>query len=379
MAARCFILLALLLAGLCAAPARGDGGPVPGAAAEAGCVPYFPLRGGWLGGDAAYSVPLGEGRLLWLFGDTFIGREGAVTRRGAALIANSIALSECRAGEWRIAYHWGRAGPAPAPVFTPPDSRATTHELRYWPLDGFMHEGVLHVFLSRVRTVDPRSALGFAIEGVDMARVEGAELPPGEWRITYRPVLRGAPALPGAAVLKHGRHVLLYAPLTGDAFPLRPVALARLPLSGLDAPAEHLQFLAEDGSWTDGFDAARARRIMPRGATELSVHEAGDGGYVAVLNEAAFPADRIVLRTAPAPEGPWTEDVAVELFPERARATEALRARIFCYAAKAYEPASRGPTLLLTYVCNSLDAALLLDSLDLYRPRVKRVALPRAP
>lgn len=368
-------LATLVLAFLLAPPAAGNG-----PAAEETCTPYFPLKDGWLGGDAAYSVALPDGRRLWLFGDTFIGEEGALTRTGATLIGNSVALSGCREGQWSVGYYWRRGQAGPAPVFVPPDATATTHEVRYWPLDGFVHDGALYVFLSRVRTEDADSVLGFAIEGVDLARVEGLERAPGDWRISYRPVLRGVKALPGAAVLPRDRHVLLYTPLTGEDRPERPLALARLPYDGLDAPGEHLRFLARDGSWRKGFKPGDAKLLMESGATELSVHRAGrDGAFVAVLNEAAFPADRIVLRTAPAPEGPWTDDLAIELIAERTALEGKIRQQIFCYAAKAYEPASAGTTLMLTYVCNSTDADVLLNNLDIYRPRAKRVMLPEAP
>ena len=374
---RLMAVLAVLMTGLALVPpAMGNGNGEPAAA----CTPYFPLKDGWLGGDAAYSVPLSDGRMLWLFGDTFIGRPGARDRKDATLVGNSIALSACRDGEWRLDYAWRQGDGLPEAMFVPPDAHATTHEVRYWPLDGFVHDGVLYVFLSRVRTTDADDPLGFAIEGVDMARVEGLHLSPADWRITYLPVLRGVPALPGTAVLNQEKHVLLYAPLTGEAEKDRPVALARLPLDGLGTPQVRLQYLARDGGWADGFDPARAQRIMDKGSTELSVHEEkGDGRFVAVLNESAFPSDRVVLRTAPAPEGPWTEDFAVELIAERAPGEKAPDPRLFCYAAKAYEPGTAGATLMLIYICNSTEADLLLNDMSIYRPRTRRVTLPRVP
>ena len=44
-------------------------------------ISFYPYRQGWLGGDAAYSVPLSPGRTLWLFGDTFIGAPTATSAR----------------------------------------------------------------------------------------------------------------------------------------------------------------------------------------------------------------------------------------------------------------------------------------------------------
>jgi hypothetical protein len=39
---------------------------------EAQCLPYFPDKDGWYGGDGAYSIALDKQRTLWLFGDTFV-------------------------------------------------------------------------------------------------------------------------------------------------------------------------------------------------------------------------------------------------------------------------------------------------------------------
>src|SRR5271163_2232155 len=39
--------------------------------ADCASAPYFPCQQGWLGGDGAYSIPLGNGSSLWIFADTF--------------------------------------------------------------------------------------------------------------------------------------------------------------------------------------------------------------------------------------------------------------------------------------------------------------------
>jgi hypothetical protein len=36
------------------------------------CLPSFPDKDGWYGGDGAYSIKLDDKRVLWLFGDTFV-------------------------------------------------------------------------------------------------------------------------------------------------------------------------------------------------------------------------------------------------------------------------------------------------------------------
>ena len=46
----------------------------------------------WLGGDVAYSIDLSQGRVLWLFGDSFIANKPGKTRRQSAFVHNSIAI-----------------------------------------------------------------------------------------------------------------------------------------------------------------------------------------------------------------------------------------------------------------------------------------------
>src|SRR6187402_1669159 len=44
----------------------------------------------WLGADCAYSVDLGKGRVLWLFGDTFVSEKTPPRRRGARMPRNTV-------------------------------------------------------------------------------------------------------------------------------------------------------------------------------------------------------------------------------------------------------------------------------------------------
>src|SRR5581483_499829 len=46
----------------------------------------------WLGGDAAFSVDLGQGRVLWLFGDTFVSPNASGSRSGAPFARNTLAI-----------------------------------------------------------------------------------------------------------------------------------------------------------------------------------------------------------------------------------------------------------------------------------------------
>jgi hypothetical protein len=68
------------------------------------CKPSFPLGQGWLGADIAYSIPLEDGRDLWIFGDTLYGPERKVVEDDPRMVRNSVGVSTCKDGKWNINY-----------------------------------------------------------------------------------------------------------------------------------------------------------------------------------------------------------------------------------------------------------------------------------
>ena len=72
------------------------------------CLPVFPDKDGWYGGDGAYSIKLDQKRTLWLFGDTFVDREeGRKDRIDMDFIAGTtLAISTCSVNnEFRVQYY----------------------------------------------------------------------------------------------------------------------------------------------------------------------------------------------------------------------------------------------------------------------------------
>jgi hypothetical protein len=45
-----------------------------------------------LGSDGAFSIDLGNGRTLWLFGDTLVVKKAGDTRKTAAFLHNTVAI-----------------------------------------------------------------------------------------------------------------------------------------------------------------------------------------------------------------------------------------------------------------------------------------------
>jgi len=59
------------------------------------CTPSFPFQDGWLGADAAYSIPLPDVRSVWIFGDTLYGDKRIVVGNEPRMVRNSIGISRC--------------------------------------------------------------------------------------------------------------------------------------------------------------------------------------------------------------------------------------------------------------------------------------------
>ncbi len=350
--------------------------PATGAGQES-CTPDFPLKEGWLGGDGVYSVPLSKTDSVWLFGDSFVARSDTQSRNEAALISNSIALSRCVNGVWSITYHWNRRGAVHEAFFHPPewDRQEERHAVRYWPLDGVIHEGVLTLFMMRVETVDAGNPFGFAITGTDLIRIGNPSAPPEAWDMRVHALGR-QPALTGSGLVVENGHVVLATPLEEAGG--HPVILTRLPFDGLDDPGRSLQTLTGPGAWTKGLTLDTAVPVIANASSELSLQRLpGIGDFLVIHMDPEPFSSRIVYRTAPSVAGPWSPMRDLLTIPD---AQERDTDTVFCYAGKAHHQFDRveedGISVLLTYACNSTDFTLLLEDTDLYRPRTARVTLP---
>lgn len=385
---------ALLLA---ASACAGLGGP--GTHAQRACWPRFPYQDGWLGGDGAYSAPLSATRSVWLFGDTFVGRPGQVDRVGAALVRNSVGVSECRDGRFAIDYAWG-ADPSGAPrafLARPGDTGW------WWLFGAVVHDGALWIGLLEVEAAAPRGplALPFRYTGTSLARIANPHDEPRRWRVEIVPLARSETVHPVSAFAVAEPWLYLFGFVdAGEA--RHPRVLFRVPLAALAArapdPAGALETWTGDGRWTPGFHPERAAVVMEDNASEMSVrHHREAGLWVALYNYPdvadefpdAPPSDAVYARTAPAPEGPWSERRLVFRIPELAPDPSVPRdPHLGCYAAKEHGQFSRPGSVTFTYVCNlfggpDADPFPVLQRLqremDIYRPVPATVALPEPP
>jgi len=67
------------------------------AGSQGQCLPVFPDKNCWYGGDGAYSIQLDKERVLWVFGDTFVSCEGYRNDRVnmGVILGTTVAVSTC--------------------------------------------------------------------------------------------------------------------------------------------------------------------------------------------------------------------------------------------------------------------------------------------
>jgi hypothetical protein len=350
------------------------------ASSHSACTPKFELEQskslGWLGADAAYSIPLADGRDVWIFGDTLYGEQRVVHGNDPQMVRNSVGISTCDAnGHWHLKYVIQKdVGGHPQDFF-----KARLPNTWYWALDGFVAGRDLWVTLLCLRNTPGRTLQGMGFEtcGTDLAHIPAPGPDPRQWKIDYYPLVPdGTHAYPSATAVIYYKNAYIFALQESGT---RPLLATRIPLSGIKDPAKHLEYLAADGAWKSGFAPQSAMEVMKRGSPELSIRYHPElHRWLAVMFSPDAFSNKILLRTAPSLTGPWTDGQVIYQAPEMQPANPGYDKDTFCYAAKEHPEFERGD-LVFTYVCNTFAVPKLASNTSIYYPQVARMPMPQLP
>lgn len=367
----------------------------------------FTRSAGWNGGDVAGTVPLGDGRTLWLFGDTLHGPIADGKRvAGNVMFNNSVAL-QARGGAHTLEFVTGRpdAKGKPTALFPPTlaaDADTNKHwepNEEYWPTGGGCAvevDGKRRLYLGLFRIRKPKQdggTWGFRRVGNSLGIIDDVDLPPDRWttRVVALPMAAGDDVTAKQSVapptaLSFGEAFLPYArgDQLGDEtgfliYGVRAPAKGKRELIVAFAPRAELenfarwQYFAGGERWSP--DAADAVALCDDIAPEFSLESLDTtsptpfDGYVLVQNEPLL-GPGILVRTAPAPLGPWSRPREVFRPAEPAADKD-----LFSYAAKGHAALSPPGELLISYIVSAHDFWRLFREAGLYRPRFIRVPL----
>ncbi|HEY9843015.1 MAG: DUF4185 domain-containing protein [Candidatus Sericytochromatia bacterium] len=324
---------------------------------------FQPFATGWTGADGLYSIALGPQRHLWLFGDTLIGSRQGAGRTIASMPRNSLAVQTN--GQWR--FFW-RSGPK-GEVFAAPDPQHW-----FWPGPGTLYQGKLYLLLPEFAPDAAGGVFGFRHTGLYLVTVSNPDADPADWRIDYRALNWGTqsgkegPTAYSVAALVVSDQLYVYG--YADRASRRQARLLRIALADLASGQSESYW---DGrGWSP--QAQDAVPLFDGFHSEASIHwfaalNKGHGGY-GLIYSAPNLYSQILMRTAPAPTGPWSEAQQLYQIPET-------RPGVFCYAAKHHPHLARTQNeLVLGYACNASDPGRLESDGELYLPRFVRLPLP---
>jgi len=351
---------------------------------------YFPYQQGWLGADGAYSVPIGAGKSLWFFADTFVGAAGATSRTQATgFVHNTTAISTCSGSSCTFQYYWPGMGTSnPGPVFTAPGTDW------FWPMDGFTYNGTLYLALMQMHATGSGGAFGFAYSGSQLASIANYTTAPSQWTITYQQLNTGGSAVPGVSIVANQGP-------SGNPNPADPqgasyayfftgvgstpyLALTRIPLADMNSLARpgnsDWQYLNTSGAWETWPGTATAlpndnAAVISPGATEMTVrYHSTTNQWIAVYPQGFDNAAYYSLSASLT--GGWGAAEKLYSYPEMQAGNANYTPSVFCYAAKEHVEFETAGQLFFTYACNSTVESDITNNMNLYHPVVVTQTLP---
>lgn len=292
----------------------------------------------WLGSDGAYSVPLEDGRILWLFGDTLVATTPTHVRSESAFIRNSIGIQHgSDPSTATMRFYWREIAGAPASYFAEDGDRW------FWPKHGLQIGETLVVVLNRIR-LKPNEpcCFNFANAGWRLAIVDDVSGEPDQWRVKVVAPPAGIPAPVPEAGVSVGEYAVFLA--QGENFAGH---LVRWRLEDLASGR-----LSREEWWAGPRGWVRSpllhgppSRIIEKVGPEASLHfDSRVNRWVLVWTEGFGPAT-VVVSFASSIEGPWSAPVEVYHPPEGDRRGNLI------YAGKGH-PELDGADLPVTYVAS---------------------------
>jgi hypothetical protein len=304
--------------------------------------------GGWVAADATYSIALPDGRILWLFGDTFFGSinpDGSINS-GDKLLRNTGVLQE---GDSLTTLYGGT--PSNPQNFILTDRPDSTW---YWPEHGIVENDTLYIFISKFKYAPGPPGFNFASDGNDIACFTYPDLKFS--RIITLPFYQLNGVYYGNQLLKDSGYTYIYGRKDEVGIPYPHVA--RVKNGELTGAWEFW-----DG-WVWQSDPSNSRKINNFQVSQQYSVTRHSNKYILITQDIWLSSD-IWSFTSVSPTGPWKNKTKIYVTPK-------LAASSMTYNAWAHPEFDIDGRLLISYN-NNADFGELLKNAELYRPTFIRV------
>ena len=345
-----------------------------------------------MGADVCTSLPLSDAgdAFLYLFGDTITGRffpNG--TRAISQMPRNSVGVLLLNATTRRprsaLSHHWrvDAANAQHVGFFSPPEAGA--EQQWYWPTAGVRVGGRSYVVSMRMKT-GGSGEFAFSMAGYDVItlpddpRLEAFD-DPLQWpdplpTATISAAINDNFTIGNAVVYVSaddsvymlGSYKGARSPTWSSAF-MTKIASADFAAMAFDA---RLLYKLSNGTWVPYYDGIGADLALlfdfdVPSETTITWSAALQLWLMPIANTFLY-GDAVMMRTAPALDGPWAAAVPIFAYPPQ------LKGGPFCYAAKMHEELSdvSAPEFVFSFNCNTNGLGPLATQPDVYIPQIVR-------
>jgi len=309
------------------------------------------VNGGWIAGDATFSVALPGQKTLWLFGDSFIGtvKPDNSIASGAKMIRNCAVLQD---GD-SMAALFGGTFQNPVSFVTSTNDNADW----YWPEHGLIENDTLKIFFSEFVLASGAAGFNFKYKAAIVARFTYPDIALVD--ITKLPYYDTNGVCYGNSVLVENGYTYIFGRKEYDTIYHIPYPhIARVPVGNILAPWEFYN----GSGWSA--DPSETQKISSVAVSQQYGVFKMNNKYV-VINQEIWFSTKIYSYTSSKIEGPWNNKNLLYNTP-------ILFANTFTYNAFPHPQFNEDNKLLISYNSNG-NFTDIFTNVEVYRPRFIRV------
>ena len=309
----------------------------------------------WTGSDNTASVKLPDGRIAWLFADTFLGRVNADHSRDEEDFVNNVIVVQ--RGDRLVKTVHGGTVARPETLIQTDDGHQADGKLEvgdswYWVNGGTVDGGKLQVFANKYWMYSDE-LFGFEWLGNAIATFSLPDLK----LESVRQIVSADGVTWGSTVVESGEHLYIY----GNK--AQSLHLARAKRGDLLGRWEYWTGTGWSRHYKDGAP------LFHGVGTAVGVQRVGDAWVLVTFDNRGFVPPEIVAYSSCSLSGPWSGPTPIMRAPEAG-------GNRFAYDARLHPELSRNGRLVLSYNVNSFAFQDLMDDVGVYRPRFVEVTPP---
>ena len=327
---------------------------------------FFDLqKNGWLGSDVAHSIQLNDKKVLWLFGDTFVGeREQNCRGKNWVFLNNTIGIMELKNNTpCDMKFYWGLNNSKPDSFFL---TRKEIPGDFLWPTNGIVINDSLVIFCMAVNKTADQT---IDIAGTVCIRVDNYLEEPNNWLFEIWD-FKFNEGIPHAAFFKDDYYIYNF--LTNRNYFNDGMYLGRNKKVFFRAKndSKQMEFFNGD-SWDKKF--SNAKECFYPSCSESNIYF--DKKTKLFFTTTYRPQDNEMLLTwAERITGPWKKPIKIFEIPESNK-----QFSVHSYAMRIHGWLSdKTKRLIISYATNEfggMDNLMMPEGMDIYRPKFVEVKL----